>query len=576
MRRYLGWTAAVALATTIAIGVVTGLATDLPRTVLDWATARLRPEDAMACVTRATPLPPQPDTALFRVAVTYLPNDRDEEFSRLAVETLRGLYSELPGAAIDVVTVPCILREEAGSEAEIARRAESVAEALARRAHADVVIWGEVGGDRDSLDLRLSHETGTDTGEFRVARFALPVALGEALGPPLAARTAALVRLSEEEAGQYTAPIFELLRPQTAQLATNPPPGLTEAQRAVLVEAHAYVLFFLGRQRAEPETLRAAAASFIIAIAGYDRAGERLAWASAQNSLGAALLTLGVREASPAGLQSAIAAFEAALTERHSDTEPLEWAQTQLNLGIALRSLGQRESGTARLRAAIAAFEAALTGFTRDATPITWANTQMALGNALATLGEREGSAARLEAAIAAYDSALLELTRDRVPFSWAALQMNRGTALSVLARLEPRTARLESAVAAHRAALTVFTRDKAPNDWAMTQSNLGNALAEIAAREPGAARIPEARAAQEAALTVWTREAAPLQWAMTQGNLANLALIAFDKTADPAHLDEAEAQARAAREVFVKAQAAHMVTMADRLLADIATRRGG
>ena len=66
--------------------------------------------------------------------------------------------------------------------------------------------------------------------------------------------------------------------------------------------------------------------------------------------LGVALGVIGEQAGDDAALRRAVAAFEAALEERSRDHVPLDWATTQNNLGTALAMLGERGSDNSALR----------------------------------------------------------------------------------------------------------------------------------------------------------------------------------------------------------------------------------
>ncbi len=303
------------------------------------------------------------------------------------------------------------------------------------------------------------------------------------------------------------------------QAATVVPPGHPD-ERGKYLNRQAEALYRQGDERGDNAALQQAIAVCAQVLQEQSRERVPLAWAAAQENLGAALHSLGERESGTARLEEAVAAYRTALQKQTRDRVPLDWAGTQMNLGNALFRLGERESGTARMEEAVTAYRAALQEQTRDRVPLDWAMTQMNLGAALMGLGERESGTARLEEAVAAYTAALQERTRDRVPSAWAGTQTNLGTALLRLGEREGGTARLEEAVAAYRAALQEEPRERLALAWALTQTNLGAALGRLGERESGTSRLEEAVAAYRAALQERTRDRVPLDWAATQTDL--------------------------------------------------------
>lgn len=285
----------------------------------------------------------------------------------------------------------------------------------------------------------------------------------------------------------------------------------------------------LGQRQSGTDTLEAAVAADLAALAGLSPADSSDNWANAQNNLGNALGVLGSRESGTERLQGAVTAYRAALGQWTREGAPLDWAVAQTNLANVLRMLGERENSSDDLHAAVVASRAALEEWTPDRRPLEWAAAQNNLGNALQLLGIRGSNVEQLRAAAAAYRAALTERTQKRVPLDWASTQGNLGSALRALAELEGGTASLSEAIVAYRAALTEQKQDRVPLDWAMTQNNLGNALERLGELEPGTASLRAAVVAYRAALEERTRERVPLDWAMTQSNLG-VALVAIGR----------------------------------------------
>jgi tetratricopeptide (TPR) repeat protein len=340
----------------------------------------------------------------------------------------------------------------------------------------------------------------------------------------------ALTRLRYAEAAKYFA----------NAAAVFPPQSTHEDRRISYLQKEANALVQQGFEFGDNGALLSAIELSKRLVELLPREGVPLAWASAQNNLGTALVVLGLRESGTEKLEEAVIAYREALKEYTRERVPLRWARVQDNLGSAFWRLGQRESGTAKLEEAVATFREALKEQTRERAPLEWARTQMGLGNALQALGRRESGTSKLEEAIVAYREALKEFAREDVPLAWARAQNNLGTALVALGVRESGTAKLEEAVIAYREALKEFTRERVPLRWARVQDNLGFALWRLGERESGTAKLEEAVATFREALKEQTRERAPLEWASAQNNLG-AALVALGvRESGTANLEEA------------------------------------
>jgi tetratricopeptide (TPR) repeat protein len=309
------------------------------------------------------------------------------------------------------------------------------AEKVRRRFAADIVLWGEVPKQGESLKLFLlgagQQQTQTITFDKGLAR-ARP---DDTFGPVLAAVALAQIAPATEEAGRYLA---DRLQPVATRL------------KALLADP-----------RLVPVPQRG----------------------SLHHALGLALAVIGEQTGDNATLTHAVAAYRAALEERTRKRVPLNWAATQNNLGNTLLALGEREIDTERMLEAVAAYRAALEEQTRKRVPLGWAMTQNNLGNALLALGKCETGTERILEAVAAYRAALEERTRKRVPLDWAMTQNNLGNALWALGECETGTERMLDAIAAYRAALEVFTPETTSRYWQSTQANLSKAEALLDAR---------------------------------------------------------------------------------------------
>jgi tetratricopeptide (TPR) repeat protein len=109
-------------------------------------------------------------------------------------------------------------------------------------------------------------------------------------------------------------------------------------------------------------------------------------WASAQSSIGNALVQQGVRTGGSEGsvlLAGAVIAYHAALEVYSKEHSPEDWGLTHNNLAGALMYQGRRATGrqaTDLLTQAEAAYHAALKVYTKEATPQRWVMIQYNLG----------------------------------------------------------------------------------------------------------------------------------------------------------------------------------------------------
>jgi len=557
------------------------------------------------------------DPGSYLIILTDLVNDADSTQTRLVDRTLRRLYGEDVGGAIQLEGIPCTIYSTTGNAATRREAARQTARDIADRAQADVVIWGEVVAAGAEIELSMTHPDDSSRHGYTIAQSTLSANFGADIGALVAAKMLTLVDLSVADYGVLQLDRMNRVLTLTDPLLATPPTQMTAQNLADLQRARGTALWLIGDQTGDltrlaaartafeaalagytdpddrtamqsslgdtlqllgrgdptPDTLRAAVAAYTAALAGISQTDDPVNWAAVHNNLGGALLALNERDGATATLTAALAAFDTALAASPRAASPLDWALVQNNRGNALLRLGERQTDTKALRQAVTAYRAALEERDRTRVPLMWAGTQNNLGNALQLLGQRGTGTADLLASVAAYQAALTVRTRDALPQDWAVTQANLASTLSVLDQREPDGGWLEQAIAAYRAALEKTDRTATPQVWANAQDNLGNVLLDLVARGAGAKPLAEAEAAFAAALTVRTRADLPIDWAVTQTGLARVDLAWFDATGDAARLTAARAKVALARDVFVGAGYDRHTAYTAHLLSQIAAR---
>jgi hypothetical protein len=175
--------------------------------------------------------------------------------------------------------------------------------------NASVLVWGEVGGRDKLLRLRLLPAEGDGASKayaLTEQTLELPNDFGGDLGALFAARTATAIspvyNRSGEALANLIAPFVERLQP----LAEKPPASFSDETRAQLWHAYAAGEARLGEERGDNARLASAIAFYEKTLAIWTRDKVPLYWATAQNSLGAALGELGSRESRTARLEEVV------------------------------------------------------------------------------------------------------------------------------------------------------------------------------------------------------------------------------------------------------------------------------
>lgn len=458
----------------------------------------------------------------YLIIVTDMANDPDRAQSILIDRTLRRLYSEDLGSAIQVETIPCTIFSAAGNAAKRNEDAKLLALEIAERAGADVVLWGEVIAKDDLLALKMTHTAETGGSDYKVEDNSLSADFGEDLGRLIATKMLTLSSLTSQEQGSYVVPRMERILAITSPLVAALPSQMQNEEKANVLYAHALALYYIGAQSGDEESLKKSIEFNREAIRLLPPGANSELRARYNNFLGTILSTLGQRQESEDLLEQGIIAYRAALTEWTQDRFPLNWAMTHGNLGNVLGALGALRDSEDLLQEAVAVQRAALTEQPKTKVPLSWANSQNNLGVALATLGRLQGSDDLLEQAVASYRAALTEQTQDRVPLDWARTQVNLGNVLATLGRRQSSDDLLEQSITAYRAALTEQTQERVPLVWAQTQNNLGDSLWALGDRGNREDLLQLAVTAYRSALTERTEVKSPKDWAATQNGLGN------------------------------------------------------
>jgi hypothetical protein len=283
----------------------------------------------------------------FTILVSDLAGDADGSQTR----RVRDVFLSQRGLDVRSTCHVVSLDSGRGSLADSEAAAQSEGRALLKARSADLLIWGEVKkADRELSLWFLSSGSGTlgAPSYSLTEKLTLPENFRADLGAQIQAVALAQVAPATEQAGTYLVDLLKPVRAKLEQLLANPPPELSDEQKAKLQSSLALAARTIGEQSGENEPLEAAVVQYHDVLKVRTRERVPLDWAMTQNNLGNALRTLGERESGTARLNEAVTAYREALEERTRERVPLDWAVTQNNLGNALLRLGERESGTAR------------------------------------------------------------------------------------------------------------------------------------------------------------------------------------------------------------------------------------
>lgn len=280
--------------------------------------------------------------------------------------------------------------------------------------------------------------------------------------------------------------------------------------------AQSEVMTRLGLDFADASGFEAAIAQCRALLSGLDPYDSTLAWAAAQERLGAALEGLAGLTGAETLRDEALACYVAGLDDLRPAEAPALWRSLQQRLGALALALGEAREDVAALETAVAGLRAGLGATPRDAEPGAWARAQRALGCALAALGRHGSELSDLENAFNAFTAALGHYSREADPLAWAEIRDRMGDVLCAMAERYDEPVVLEEAVAAYGAALEERRRETAPLLWAVSSANQGLASMQLARRRSDPAL------AQQAVMQV----AAAIEAMRAQGHGANAAAL--------------------------------------------------
>jgi tetratricopeptide (TPR) repeat protein len=481
-----------------------------------------------------------------RLSIYVADLDGDDETGTLRRRVMDTILRELGRDTVELIEAGVLLQlhKPAASDDDALIDAVGYGQALLRRKHGDLLIWGHVAreGALTQIDVRFisSEIRAENTRVGMTDRLLLEPKFVEDMGAVLAAMALIAAEPATEEAGTYLADRLVPFADRLRHLVRHPKTGFRSADRAQISYAYGMMQAKIGDQTGQRRRLEEAVDGHRAALRELTRNASPGLWATCHNSLANALTKLGALEKGTARFEEAVTACLGALEEWTRERTPLEWAGAQNNLAIALWSAGDRRSDTGLLELAASTYRALLEVWTRERVPSYWAMAQNNLGAVLVNLGERECGTSQLEEAVRAFRAALQERPRQRTPLDWAQTQNNLGVALATLGDRRTGTVHLEAAAAAYRDALKEWSSERVPQLWASAQNNLGVTLMIWGSRESGTLRLEQALSALRLALDQRPRHQAPLDWAMTQHNLGNALRLLGERENSTARLETA------------------------------------
>jgi len=372
----------------------------------------------------------------YLIILTDLANDSDLTQSNLIDRSMRRLYGDDLGAAIQLERINCMIYSTTGNAGQRAASAKELASDIARRSGADVVLWGEVISRDELIALSMTHANMTLDGDYRVEESTLTTDFGADIGAMIAAKMLTLVETTHQDEGTYLVPRMRRVLDLTAPLMVNPPAQITPENQSRLYFAHAKALQYIGMQTNDVAKLEESVAAYQVVLQGSTQTVAPLDGAAIENNLGVVLSELGSHAEAVEAiklLEQSKAAYQLALLERKREVVPLDWAMTQNNLGTVLWRLTKHASAEHRLmllKEAVAAYRSSLLELKRAVAPLAWARTKNNLAGALVDLGRSTAGDAGLkllEEANSAFQDALMETKREIVPFAWAQTHFNIG-----------------------------------------------------------------------------------------------------------------------------------------------------
>jgi tetratricopeptide (TPR) repeat protein len=441
-----------------------------------------------------------------------------------------------------------------------------------KRFEADLMIWGDAGGAKSTLQ-RLYFLTRGEEGEeppIQEIRLEPPTDLTESqrLSAGLAYIFARTALPLAHESDRYRIDKLQPVLDALGALAHEPPKGLGPAFEQVLRRDASALALSIGRRQQDAGELRRASRLRVRILAEIDRAAEPVEWALARADLGRVQLALGRLELDDKRLAAAAEAFQDAVEGLQApenregrarallDLARAEHERAQLGepaphyaeaakayrsalraapeddqrflddgrrgLAASLHALADIDGDQGALRQAVEAYRDARTERLRAVDAPGWALVCHRLGDALTALAARHGDPTLYEEAVASYEEALRERSRDTLPKEWAETHAQLGLALIGLGKSKPDLEALQHAAEAFRKAMKEISAEDDPERWSHLQNNLGNASQALGEATGDRRHLVTAVTAYRTAIEHIDRRAEPFMWAGVQNNLGN------------------------------------------------------
>lgn len=497
--------------------------------------------------------PPEADEARLGVIVARFEGERGADAQALLARSLAD--DRALDGTLSVMTT-CrrfALYDGSGSLEARARKLRDRARALLEATGAQILLWGNVEGDRArvrfvSRRTDLSPVTllaggrsialAEDEVEIPLSLDRIASGLGEVKAVLLGLMTVDDTRLEalRRRAMLANTLSFEWLRSSVLALRNRRrvmDPALDPQQWGISSNRLCYEERLLGDVEGDGTRYLAAAEACRDALAVRPREMDPVAWARTRINLASAQIRqhnfAPLREDSLALLKAAIVNLEAAAGALDRHLLPQLWALARRNLGVAHERMGELMRGEDSDRAFAAARRAmdeALSVLNPDFQPLDWAITQQNYCLALYQQGVRHGAGGRALVAEAEQRCAraLQRLTSARTPLEWAMVQNNHAVTLAILGEMDADTERLRQARDALSRAQQVYTRTALPLNWAEVEINLSELSCNIARREHDSGELAAAVSHGEAALAVLIEKGQQKYRAYTEGLLRAIA----------------------------------------------------
>lgn len=227
----------------------------------------------------------------------------------------------------------------------------------------------------------------------------------------------------------------------------------------------------------------AAIASLRRLLEGLDSLADTIAFAGAQEALGATLDKLAVLTGDVGLLGEALAHCRAGLEDLRHDEAPALWRALKLRFGKLAVNLGVSQKDDNLLEEAVATYATALAVWKRSDDEARWLEAEHMISRARATLGRRRSDLSLLERAFNGFNRVAAATDRSRDPMRWAELQDQMGGVLAAMGERYSEPVVIEEAIAAFSAALEEYRQERTPLLWAQTSANQAEAMLQLARR---------------------------------------------------------------------------------------------